>query len=176
MNDNPDLAALPAPQAPEMQRPFPITRIGAGIRFLVESRPGEREALARRMGLLAIDALTCRFDLRRDVGDAIEASGLLLARVTQTCVVSLEAFDADIAESFSVRFVPAGTERDDLDIEADDEIGYEGGVLDLGEATSEQLALALDPFPRKPGVELDPEITLPEAPAFAALAKLLPRS
>ncbi len=166
-----------APQTtPEMQRPFPITRIGDGIRFLVESKPDERAALAQRMGVLAIHALTCRFDLRRDVGDAIEAHGLLHARVTQTCVVSLEAFDADIAEVFSVRFVPAGTESDDLDLEAEDEIGYEGGILDLGEATSEQLALALDPFPRKPGAELSKDATAEATGAFAALAKLLPPS
>jgi uncharacterized metal-binding protein YceD (DUF177 family) len=165
-----------APAAvPEMQRLFPITRIGAGIRFEVDSKPEERAALAQRMGVLAIHALTCRFDLRRDVGDAIEASGLLQAHVTQTCVVSLEPFDADIAESFSVRFVPAGTESDDLDLEAEDEIGYEGGVLDLGEATSEQLALALDPFPRKPGAELSAAANEEDSGAFAALSKLLPR-
>jgi hypothetical protein len=176
MKEDTDHVPLPLPAAPEMQRLFPITRIGAGIRFVVDSKPEERAALAQRMGVLAIEALTCRFDLRRDVGDAIEASGLLLARVTQTCVVSLEAFDADVAESFSVRFVPAGTESDDLDLEAEDEIGYEGGVLDLGEAASEQLALALDPFPRKPGAELSADATAEESGAFAALAKLLPRA
>jgi uncharacterized metal-binding protein YceD (DUF177 family) len=174
MSDEPH-HALPPSAPPELQRLFPITRIGAGIRFVVDSKPEERAALARRMGVVTIHALTCRFDLRRDVGDAIEASGLLQARVTQTCVVSLEPFDADIAESFSVRFVPAGTESDDLDLEAEDEIGYEGGVLDLGEATSEQLALALDPFPRKPGAELSAEATDEETGAFAALSKLLPR-
>jgi uncharacterized metal-binding protein YceD (DUF177 family) len=167
----------PAPTAaPEMQRLFPITRIGDGIRFIVESKPEEREALARRMGLSTVHALTCRFDLRRDVGDAIEARGLLQARVTHTCVVSLEPFDVDIAEAFSVRFVPAGTESDDLDLEAEDEIGYQGGLLDLGEATSEQLALALDPFPRKPGAELGKEATAEEIGMFAALSKLLPPS
>jgi hypothetical protein len=167
----------PAPKtAPEMQRLFPITRIGDGIRFVVDSKPEERAALAPRMGLVTIHTLTCRFDLRRDVGDAIEAKGLLQARVTQTCVVSLEAFDADIAEAFSVRFVPAGTESDDLELEAEDEIGYEGGILDLGEATSEQLALALDPFPRKPGAELSKDLTDDQTNAFAALTKLLPPS
>jgi hypothetical protein len=90
--------------------------------------------------------------------------------------VSLDAFDADIAEIFSVRFVPAGTESDDLDLDAQDEIGYEGGLLDLGEAASEQLALALDPFPRKPGAELSPDATAEGSGAFAALAKLLPPS
>ncbi len=165
---------LEPPAKPEMQRLFAIARIGEGVRFVVDSKPEEREALALRMGIVAIHALTCRFDLRRDIGDAIGARGLIQASVRQICVVSLEPFDSDITEDFSVRFVPAGTESDDLDFEAEDEIGYEGGVLDLGEATSEQLALALDPFPRKPGAELPHDAASPETGAFAALAKLLP--
>jgi uncharacterized metal-binding protein YceD (DUF177 family) len=160
---------------PEMQRLFAIARVDAGARFLVESKPDERAALARRMGLVAIHALTCRFDLRRDDGDAIEARGALQSRVRQICVVSLDEFDEDIAEDFSVRFVPAGTESEALDPDSEDEIAYEGGVLDLGEAASEQLALALDPFPRKPGAELLGDAAAPETSAFAALAKLLPR-
>ena len=37
-----------------------------------------------------------------------------------------------------------------------DEIPYEGDRIDLGEATVEQLALGLDPFPRRPGVRAAP--------------------
>ena len=37
-----------------------------------------------------------------------------------------------------------------------------GATIDLGEATVEQLALALDPFPRKPGIALPEEAA--EAP------------
>jgi len=159
---------------PEMVRLVSVDLIGGGTREVVEASAEEREALARRMRILAIHALTCRFDLRRDVGDAIEASGFLSARVKQTCVVSLESFESDISEAFSIRFVPAGTESDGLDLDAPDEIGYEGGVVDLGEATSEQLALALDPFPRKPGAEFSAPTPGGDEGAFAALSKLLP--
>ena len=65
-------------------------------------------------------------------------------------------------------------ESDELDLEAEDEIPYEGTSIDLGEAASEQLALALDPFPRKPGAELPGSVGPHESGAFAALAKLLP--
>ena len=48
------------------------------------------------------------------------------------------------------------------------------GAVDLGEAAAEQLALALDPYPRAPGAVFEP---LPEAEAtkvspFAALRRL----
>ena len=170
-----DEADAAAGAAPEMPRPFPVARIGAGTCFVVEARPGELPALAARMGVRAIHSLTCRFNLRRLPADAVEAQGLLCARVRQVCVVTLDPFDTDLAEHFAVRFVPRGTEQAELDLESDDEVTYDGGTLDLGEAASEQLALALDPFPRKPGAELPREVQDHEAGVFAALGTLLPR-
>ena len=116
----------------------------------MEASPAECDALARRLGLPAIRALTCRFRLRPQAGGAIAATGTLRARVVQVCVATLEEFAATVAEEFAVRFVPAGTEQDDPDPESVDEIPFSGGRLDLGEAAAEQLALALDPYPRKP--------------------------
>jgi len=118
-----------------------------------------------------VESLRCAFHLVRLTAATILAEGRLQARVVQTCVVSLEDFPADIDEAFRVRFVPAGQESDDPDPEADDEIGYAGGMLDLGEAAAEQLALTLDPYPRAPGAEL-PELDA-EAAAhpFAALRR-----
>jgi hypothetical protein len=43
----------------------------------------------------------------------------------------------------------------------------------LGEAAAEQLALALDPFPRKPGAEMPGSYAGSEGGAFGELAKLL---
>jgi hypothetical protein len=168
---------------PELSRPLPVARIGAGLRVVVEAKPEECAALAIRMGVLAVQALTCRFDLNLSQGGlsqgggegaTIEAAGRLRARVRQTCVVSLEPFEAEVMEDFAVCFVPEGMGSDELDLEAEDEIPYQGTSIDLGEAASEQLALALDPFPRKPGAEMPGPVAPHESGAFAALAKLLP--
>jgi uncharacterized metal-binding protein YceD (DUF177 family) len=163
-----------APPAAELSRRFPVSRVGTGASFTVEAEPWERAALAQRMGLIALHALSCRFDLQRGEGGRIPAQGWLRARLRQTCVVSLEPFDGEVEEDFRVCFVPAGTESDDLDLEAEDELPYEDGVLDLGEAASEQLALALDPFPRRPDAEPAAAAAPQPTGAFAALAKLLP--
>ena len=157
---------------PELHRPVPADRVGAaGLDVTVEANAAECAALARRLRLPDVLALRCVFRLTRLTAACILAHGHLQARVVQTCVVSLDDFAAEIDERFHVRFVPAGQESDDPDPEADDEIGYAGGMLDLGEAAAEQLALALDPYPRAPGAEL-PEI---EAEAdenpFAALRR-----
>ena len=158
----------------EMSRPFPTTRIGAGAAFVVDARQEECRALALRMGVEAILGLTCRFELRRGESDTVAATGALRARVRQVCVVSLEPFEAEVAEDFALRFVPEGRESDELDLESDDEVSYAGGVLDLGEATAEQLALALDPFPRKPGAALPDAAEEDAGNPFSALSRLLP--
>ena len=119
-----------------------------------------------------------------DQGGAGQGAGARCpsAAVTQTCVVSLDDFNATVEEVFQARFVPSGDESDDIDPESEDELPFEGNLIDLGEAAAEQLALALDPYPRLPGVELpaaeDERIRIPlrrcdgstdgaEAPAYS---------
>jgi uncharacterized metal-binding protein YceD (DUF177 family) len=103
----------------------------------------------------------------------VEADGSLRARLHQECVVSLDPFAVEVVEEFAVRFVPAGDESDDGDDpDVPDELAIENGTLELGEATVEQLALALDPYPRKPGAVLPEDAgDAPDNP-FGALAKL----
>lgn len=157
----------------ELHRPLLIGNISAaGTHVLVEATPAECSALALRMGLPEVVELRCRFHLTRESNTIIRASGVLQARVVQNCVISLEDFEATLAENFTVRFVPLGTENDDLDPESDDEIPYENGVLDLGEAAAEQLGLALDPYPRAPDAELPDMEEEPEPHPFAALDRL----
>jgi len=155
----------------ELSRPFRCSRVGAGAHVVVEAKPEERAALALRLGIPEVRNLTCSFDLQPAEGDAYPATGHLQARVVQVCVVSLEPFEAEITDEFAIRFVPEGTESDDLDLDAVDEIPYSGATLELGEAAAEQLALALDPFPRKPGAALPADGAEPSGP-FAALGKL----
>lgn len=156
---------------PELHRPVATDRIGTdGLEVTVQANEAECAALAARMQIPAVRSLSCRFRLRRLEMQGIEAAGELRARVVQTCVVSLDDFEAAVEEDFAVRFVPAGQESDAMDPEAEDEIAFEDGMLDLGEAAAEQLGLALDPYPRQPGVEL-PELDDDGTPhPFAVLA------
>ena len=158
---------------PEFHRPLSLDRIGTlGLDMTVEAKPAERTALAERMNLPAVLTLSCVFHLIREGRDKVLARGVLRATVTRICVVSLEEFDAAIEDVFQVRFVPAGEESEDVDPESDDEIPFEGNIIDLGEAAAEQLGLVLDPYPRMPGMEM-PEIEEdPEPHPFAALRRL----
>jgi uncharacterized metal-binding protein YceD (DUF177 family) len=158
---------------PEFYRPVSLDRIGPqGLDVSIDATTAECAALAGRMKLPAVHAVSCMFHLTREAGDEVLARGHLTARVTQTCVVSLEDFEAPVEEVFQVRFVPLGEESDDIDPEADDEIPFEGNIVDLGEAAAEQLGLSLDPYPRMPGATLDETVEEKDPHPFAALSKL----
>ena len=160
---------------PEVSRPLALDRVGsAGIATLVQADPAELPAVAARLGVPAVQSLRCEFRLRR-VGGVVEAHGDLTASLIQQCVVSLDDFDSILRESFIVHFVPAGTEDEEPEPDVPDQIPFEGSVIDLGEAMVEQLALSLDPYPRRPGAEMPAEAVESEQGAFAALASLRTR-
>ena len=80
--------------------------------------------------------------------------------MTQQCVVTLEPVENDIEEHFLLRYTtdPVFAQSDEIVVDVEEEDTpepVEGEALDLGEALVQQLALALDPYPRKPGAELE---------------------
>lgn len=138
--------------APEFSRPVRIDTLGdAPRRIAIEADAGERAALARRFGLLALDRLAAAAELSAD-GARIMAGGTIDARVVQACVATGQPLPVTLAARFALRFVPAAevAAAEELELGAADldTIGYEGGAIDLGEAAAETLALELDPFPR----------------------------
>lgn len=159
-------------EAPEFSRPLTLGLVGPeGRTETLEATPAERAALARRFGVLGIGSLTATLRLTPEPDGAIRATGRLEAAVTQECVVTLEPVAQRVAEEFACRLLPAG--RDPADGPDDlDEIPTEGDVAELGELVAEQLALALDPYPRAAGAELPPEARDESAGAFGALAAL----
>lgn len=135
---------------PELTRPVRLQQIGAkGLSYSVVATDAECRDLSIRLKIPAVLALRCEFHLKPTNGASVEANGRLLARVVQSCVVSLDEFEQEVVEGFEIRFVPDGAVSDDFDPELPDDVPYNGDVIDLGEAAAEQLALALDPYPRK---------------------------
>ena len=162
----------------ELRRMLPLDRLGTGwTEFVVEAGDGECQALAARLEIPSVLALRCRFRLKAGRRGVVAAEGMLDARLVRECVVTLEPFEVEVAEAFRVRFVPAERlaeepEDAEVDPDSDDEVGYEGQSIDLGEAAAEQLALGLDPYPRRPGVALAEDEAPAVGGAFAALAGL----
>lgn len=160
------------PDAPEFVRSLALGRVGPeGRTERLEATEAEREALARRFGILGIEALRATLQLSPEPDGAVRLAGRLEAEVTQACIVTLEPVRQQVAEEFALRLLPAGREPADGPDDPD-EIATEGDMADLGEVVAEQLALALDPYPRVSGAELPAEARDEAAGAFAALAAL----
>jgi uncharacterized metal-binding protein YceD (DUF177 family) len=162
----------------ELSKTIRASHIKDGVHtHLVEASPGQCAALAALFGLPDIAMLQGRFALTHERGGVIAAQLHLTAKLTQICVITLEPFTAKIDEHAALRFVPAQKMREDADIgevdaetlEGPDEIPYTGDTIDLGAALAEQLALSLDPYPRKPGAELPPDLNDDTPNPFAIL-------
>ena len=98
--------------------------------------------------------------------------------MAQSCVVTLEPVAARVADRFMRHFVQGDLPAEDevvIDPEADDPAEPLGdGLVDAGEIVTQQLALALDPYPRAPDSELPAEATraTPAESPFQVLSAL----
>ncbi len=165
----------------EFFRPFSVDSLGEDeLAREIEAGPAECQAVARRLGLEELSGLRARFRLARSGGGPlIRVTGSFEADVVQLCVVSLEPVGQHLAEDFSLTFsLEPVLAEDDLELTlADEDLPEEvhDGVIDLGEAAVQQLAVALDPYPRRPDAEVPAALRAaengPEGP-FAALRKL----
>jgi uncharacterized metal-binding protein YceD (DUF177 family) len=148
---------------PEFSRPFSVTGLGEGeVVERIEANEAERAALARRLGLLSLDRLAAVLRIsRRHDGPVVAVAGHFEAEVTQACVVTLAPLRRQLAQDFLSLYSlePAGVEETgpvEVDATADDPpepLGPEG--LDLGESVVQQLAVALDPYPRADDATLE---------------------
>jgi hypothetical protein len=158
-----------------------------GLDLTISADSATRQALAAANGLAGIESLEANFHVARRGLAAFNVSGSLRARITQVCVLSLEPFDTDIVEEIDVDFAPVATLAAPLDstilggtgaTERDPPDPIVDETIDVGALAAEFLALGLDPYPKKPGVEFVP-VTIPEEEderPFAVLKKLTDRS
>jgi len=153
---------------PPFSRPVRVEAIPRdGLETRIEADAGERAALAAFNGLPAVAALGAAFSLKHGGGGTILVRGELSAEVTQTCVVTLEPFEASISAPIDLRFAPAddasarpGAAASEAETtlvvgEEDEPDPIVDGVIDLGAVASEFLTLNLDPYPRKPGAAFE---------------------
>jgi uncharacterized metal-binding protein YceD (DUF177 family) len=157
-----------------------LDQIRDGERLDVVADDQECAAVARRLGLQAIDRLEAHFALAK-TGEVVRAKGRLSASLTQGCVVTGDPVAAYVDEPFELIFLPEPSvsapeeelelNRSDLDV-----VFHDGSAIDLGTAIADTLALSLDPYPRSAGADAALKeagvMTEVEASPFAVLAQL----
>jgi len=143
----------PAPP-PEFAREIALVERQGQRRFAIEATPSERAALAKRLGLMELRALSASGVVRPGAGGRWTLEGRLTAAVVQACVISLEPVAAVVEDPFTLAFAPMDEDdAGEVDLtEADADPLPPDGKLDVGEIVAQHLSLALDPFPRAPGV------------------------
>jgi hypothetical protein len=171
---------MSAPPAPPLSRTVRVSEITAGgLALRISTSEAERRALAEAYGIDALHDVSAEVALSPVPGGGFDLTGLVRARMTRTCTVTLEPFEAELEEPIEARFMPAASApRRKAEVEI--EIAYDeadppepivNGTADIGPIVAEFLALGLDPYPRAPGVAF--ESAVPEAEArpnpFAAL-------
>ena len=143
---------------PEFSRNVRADTIGLSPRPLrIEADAAEREALARRLGLAALERLEADVTLARADEDIV-VSGRIFSEAVQSCVVTGAPVPVRIDQPFSILFRTEPSDQPaDEEIELGEEeldvIFYEGAMVDVGEAAAQTLALSLEPFPRAPDAE-----------------------
>lgn len=154
---------------PEWSYLIEESRAGTDITDLAISPSAEETAaLCKRLNLLALEGLSAHLKIERlSGGMVVHVKGRMSANVTQACVVSLEPVPSRVEEEFegwfadqdnAVMLAKARRERQNADGEApmleekDDPEPIVNGHIDLGELVTQYLSLALDPYPRAPGV------------------------
>jgi hypothetical protein len=173
--DVPWSSPLRAEDVPESGRHVELTASAAILKALT--------AFAR---VNSVTGLRAVFDVTRSGKTGLRVIGEVRAKVGQTCVVTLEPMETDIAEAVDIvyaapkpelavpsRAAPAASEPIDVGDEEDPPEPLIDGIADLGALATEFLLLGIDPYPRKPGASFEqPQDDTGLSGPFAALAKL----
>ena len=170
-----------------MNRQWPWSRplrwtdvLPGGLSLAFTADDAERARVAEGLDVDGIVTLAATLEIKPWL-DGCEVGGELRACVMRTCGVSLESFEECVDEPVALRFVASGSPNApqaplgdlELDFQAEDPPDViDGDAIDLGAYMTEQLALALSPFPRKPGAEFQPPAASGTLSPFSALARL----
>lgn len=159
-------------------RPFDVSRLGDGIteHQQIEATPGECDGLALFLGAVAVRRARADVALTRR-GRQIRADIHVRADVVQTCVVTLDHLDTALDEEFSLIFDPdvrpSGEFDEPLSVTDDDPPEpLVDETVDVGIAVVEMMALVLDPWPRRPGAEIDRDLAVVESVRTSPFAVL----
>jgi uncharacterized metal-binding protein YceD (DUF177 family) len=160
----------------------------AGADITLSPSDAERAAIAHWLGIEAIGQLQAIIRLSRVRDDEYAYVASFEADVVQACVVTLEPVPSHLAGEFSRLFkvmgrrggghrrrsAEAGGSVEISHLEDDEPELIEGTSIDLAVPLLEEMSLALDPYPRAPGVAFEApkeEMSVSDSP-FAVLEAL----
>lgn len=156
-----------------------------GMPLKLVARPGELVALAKAHDLESVSMFEADLLVSRWRSEGVKITGKVRAQIVQACSITLEPLDAIINEDVEAVFVPENSRLAKPKFDADGEMildaegpdapeTFSGDSIDVGALAEEFFELGIDPYPRKPGAELAPDLTgeLDEPAKVSPFAKL----
>ena len=142
-------------------------------RFRISADPVERAELATYLNVDAVERLSLAGFIALHGADGWRVRGRLVAKIVQTCGVTLEPVHSRIDEDIERLYIPASQVPDQQEAlllpDDDDAPDPFTDSIDPAGLAIESLMLLIDRFPRLDGATLDPE-------ALAAAAEPAPRA
>jgi uncharacterized metal-binding protein YceD (DUF177 family) len=143
-----------------LSRQLKIDEIRDGASGSIEATKTEMAEIAQLLDLPGLDDLVMTYRLSRAGTGRFRLKGDLKARVTQTCIVSLEPVESNLDVPVEAEFWPAemiAAHEEDAEEHgsaalADWPEPIDDGRIDLGPILYETLATSLDPYPKMEGV------------------------
>lgn len=131
----------------------------------------DRAALARQLDILEVKAARLKGRLRAAGAGAYRLEGQITADVAQACVVTLDPVPERVVIALAIDFVPELHAPPIPEVATDEDLEDEtplsepivNGEIDLGEIVFQEIAAALDPFPRLADATLDQTEAAPKA-------------
>jgi hypothetical protein len=161
--------------------PYELGRLSqAGDEVVIAPGEEDRARIADWAGVDAVDAFTAKIELRKVTPTRFAFDADLVADIAQSCVVTLEPVHTRIERKFSRDLYlteAAQHVSKEIEIAPVDDDGREEIIslrYDLAMPVLEELVLAIDPYPRAPGVQFEPppDPDHAESHPFAALKGL----
>jgi len=186
---------MTSPDTPELSYVVKLADVDRDFAGDISANAAEKNALARRFDLVAIQSLSAEYELKKE-GAKVQMKARIAAELQQSCAVTGDPVQAQITEAVDLLFCPeedtpsfpdAGSVRD-IEPETGDEEGielaaadcdivhYTGQAIDIGEAIAQSLYLALDAYPRSAGADAVAEENLQSEAAagpFGGLSDML---
>ncbi len=162
---------------PDHRLPFSevvrVNEIGAGITRHLMPDEAARARIIKALDLASLASLEATISVApAHVGWTL--SGRVMAIAEQVCGITLDPLPVTVDERFSVQLVEQVEASSEIEVTLDDDAPdvIEDGRIDFGQYAVEQFALALDPFPRKPGATFEFTPPAEEESPFAVLKQL----
>ncbi|NNF76683.1 MAG: hypothetical protein HKN05_01515, partial [Rhizobiales bacterium] len=142
----------------EFSRPLEVSELEHGqVTREFSADSAELSALQQRYGVEALRSVSAHLTISPEPEGAVKVSGVVRAELSQNCTVTLEPVEETVDEPIAVTYLPPGVDEpggavDRMLESQEDYEPFDGLSLELGELVAQEIAAAIDPYPRKSGV------------------------